>query len=227
MRSISSANQTALNARELVPRDFLWIVARNRETGEPEEVGFWSDIENVTASVIDPDTLLPVYRDFYGAGGLISIDSIPSVSVIQVQDIRITMSQLDEMVEEAIRLYDVKQARVEIHRGLFDPATRSQVDPALVRFVGFVNSVEIMTGPENSEGGVTLTCVSHTQELTRANPATRSHEDQKIRDEDDDFFIDAAVVGEWQIQWGAAPAKSQEPVKPKGLFGWNNFLGFL
>lgn len=227
MRQISTENQLALNQRQLIARDFLWIVARNRTTGDPETVGFWSDIENASVYVLDPDTLLPVLRSYYAAGGLIEIDAIPSVSVIQVQDVQIKLSQLDELVEQAVRLYDVKQARVEIHRGLFDPDTRNLVAPALVRFVGFVNTVRINTPSENSDGGVFLTCVSHTQELTRANPATRSHEDQKLRDEDDEFFKDAAIVSEWQLDWGEIKGTQKAEVKPKGLFGWGGFLGFL
>lgn len=227
MKAISNENILALSKSNLLARDFLWIVARDRTTGNPVSVGFWSDIENVTAFVLDPDTLLPVNRAYYGAGGLIQIDDIPSVSVIQVQDVRIKMSQLDEMVEQAVRLYDIKQARVEIHRGLFDQDTRKIVAPALVRFVGFVNQIDISTPSENSDGGVTLTCVSHTQELTRANPATRSHEDQKLRNSTDNFFVDAAVVSEWAIDWGAVKGVQKVSTKPSGLFGWNNFLGFL
>lgn len=227
MRQISTENQLALNQRQLIARDFLWIIARNRETNEPEAVGFWSDIENASVYVLDPDTLLPVLRTYYAAGGLVEIDAIPSVSVIQVQDVQIKLSQLDELVEQAVRLYDIKQARVEIHRGLFDPDTRNLVAPALVRFVGFVNSIKISTSSENSDGGVFLTCVSHTQELTRANPATRSHEDQKLRNSGDVFFIDAATVSEWELDWGEVRGTKKADVKPKGLFGWGGFLGFL
>lgn len=228
MRAISTENQLALNQRVLVARDFLWIVARNRETGAPETVGFWSDVENATLLVLDPDTLLPVYRNYYAAGGLIEINEIPAVSVIQVQDIEIKMSQLDELVQQAVRLYDVKQARVEIHRGLFDPDTRNLVAPALVRFVGVVNNLRITTASENSDGGVYLSCVSHTQELTRANPATRSHEDQKTRNASDFFFQDTAVVGDWELDWGAVNGKQKtQTEQKKGLFGWGNFLGFL
>lgn len=229
MRSISVENQTALNARRLMPRDFLWIIARDRDTGEPVPVGFWSDIENITTFVINPDTNLPVTRPYYGAGSLIQIDDIPSVSVIQVQDITIKMSQLDELVEQAVRLYDLKQARVEIHRGLLDPDTRNLVAPALVRYVGFVNSLRIETPEEGGDGGVFLSCTSHTQELTRSNPATRSHEDQRLmRNSSDDFFIDAAVVSEWEIDWGEVRGtRKVETVKPQGLFGWGGFLGFL
>src|SRR5690606_33272117 len=124
---------------------------------------------------------------------------IPSVSVVQVQDVHIRMSQLDEMVENAFRLYDLKQARVEIHRGLFDPVSRNLVAPALVRFAGFVNYVENHVGTEKDPGYLDVTCVSHTQELIRSNPATRGHEDQLARHPGDNFYIDAAVVPEWDL----------------------------
>lgn len=229
MRSLSNSNQVALNANALVARDFIWFVARDRTTGAPVSVGFWSDIENVSSvPVIDPETGLTVTRNFLGMGGLISVDDIPAVSNIQVQDVHIRMSQLDEAVANVVRGYDVKQARVEIHRGLFDPLSRLLVDPAYPRFVGFVNTIEIQTGTEEpgSEGFVDLTCVSHTQEFTRSNPSTRSHADQQLRAPGDMFFVDAAVVGDWKKTWGET--RGAQPVQTRqGLFGWGNFLGFL
>jgi len=224
-RSLSAETLAALAARSLVPRDFLWIVARTRDTGAPISVGFWSDLQNVTAQVIDPDTDLAVTRTFYGAGGLISISDIPLVAVLTVQNVTISMSQLDEMVEQAVRDYDVKQARIEIHRGLFDPDSRTLVAPAFCRWVGFVDTIQIKTPAENEDGGVTLNCVSHTQEMVRSNPDTRSHESQKLRDPNDDFFIDANVVGDWDHDWGQISGKVE--TKPSGLFGWGGFLGFL
>lgn len=224
MHTFDNDTIAALAARRLLPRDFLWIAARDRSTGDPVSVGFWSDVSNVSALVLNPDTGASVSRDFYGAGGLIQIDDIPAVASVTIQQINIRMSQLDEMVEEAVRLYDIKQARVEIYTGMLDPDSRKLVAPAICRFVGFVDGVTIDTPSENDDGGVSITCVSHTQEMTRSNPSTRSHEDQKLRDPDDDFFIDAAVCGEWQHYWGPRPGKVEAK---KGLFGWNNFLGFL
>lgn len=228
MRYLAPANATALAARALVARDFLWIVARDRATGDPAAVGFWSDVDDIgDARVINPDTGLEVSRAYKGAGGLIQIDAIPAVSTIEVQDVGIILSQLDDQVQQAVRLYDVKQARVEIHRGLFDPETRLLVAPAYVRFVGFVNAVNINTPAEGGDGGVSITCVSHTQELVRSNPATRSHEDQIVnRDPDDNFFADTAVAFEWEIDWGAVTGAHQVETR-KGIFGWGNFLGFL
>lgn len=227
MRTISVANQAALAARALLPRDFLWIVARDRSTGDPASVGFWSDLGSVSALVVDPDTGEPVLRSWYGAGGLIQISDIPAVSQVTVQTVTIRMSQLDEQVAQVVRLYDIKQARAEIFTGLLDPDTRKLVDPAEPRFVGFVDHVEIKTGAEGEEGGVTITCTSHTQELMRSNPATRSHEDQKTRDPSDDFFRDAAVCGDWDHYWGAVGKNAKVETQRKGLLGMNNFLGFL
>lgn len=215
-RYISSANQAALQARALVARDFLWIVARDRSTGLPQAVGFWSDVGNVSASVVDPDSGNAETRSFYGSGGLIQISDIPLVANITVQTVTITMSQIDDLVEQAVRLYDCKQARVEIFRGLFNPSTRQMVAAAECRFVGFVDVIEILTPVENAEGAVTLTCTSSTQEMTRSNPDTRSHESQRVRSATDTFFADASVVGEWEHFWGKASGKipANNPPKP-------------
>ena len=206
-RFIASENQAALEARALVARDFLWIVARNRSDNTPETVGFWSDVDDVTADVIDPDTGFPVARNFYGSGTLIAIDPIPLVSNLTVQTVTVRLSQLDDLVAQAVRDYDCKQARIEIHRGLFSPASRKMVAPAECRFVGFIDLIEIKTAPENEPGGVEMTCNSHTQELLRSNPDTRSHESQILRSATDNFFQDAATVGEWEHFWGRKNGK--------------------
>ncbi|SOC38973.1 hypothetical protein SAMN05892877_105356 [Rhizobium subbaraonis] len=201
-RNISVENATALAARRLVPRDFLWIIARDRTDGGPQATGFWSGVGDVTGEIIHPDTGLTVERTWYGTGTLISIGAIPIVSNVTVQTVPIVMSQIDDLVQQAVRLYDMKQARVEVYRGLLSPDTRRLVDPAFCRFVGFVDEVEFKTPPENEAGSVTLTCVSHTQELMRSNPDTRSDASQRLRSETDNFFQDAPTVGEWEFFWG-------------------------
>src|SRR5690606_13567508 len=147
----------------------------------PVSVGFWSDLANVTASVIDPDTGSSVSRAFYGAGSLIAISDIPSVAQISTDKITIDMSQLHEEVEKAVRLYYIKQARVEIFRGYVDPKSGQLVAPAEARFVGYIDHVEIITPSENEEGSVRIEVANHSTELLRSNPATRSHEDQQLR----------------------------------------------
>lgn len=207
MRNLSAANLAALQARQLVARDFLRITARDRDGGAPQVVGFWSDVGNVSAAVVNPDTGLDTAYDWYGSGTLIGIDDIPLVANLTVQSITIRMSQLDDLVEQAVRLYDCKQARIEVYRGLFNPDTRQMVAPAACRFVGFCDNIEIKTPSENEDGGVFLTGVSHTQEMTRSNPDTRSHESQILRKAGDNFFQDATVVGDWEQFWGRSNGK--------------------
>lgn len=207
MRTLSAENLAALQARALVARDFLWIEPREFDTGTPVAQGFWSGTGNVTASVINPLTGSSVSRTWYGSGSLIGISAIPLVANGTVQSVTINMSQLHELVETAVRGYDCKQARVEIFRGLFDPNTRALVAPALCRFLGFVDTIEITTRAEGESGDVLLNCKSHTQEFTRANADTRSDASQKRRGASDNFYRHTGVVSDWEIWWGKKRGK--------------------
>ncbi|EFM60785.1 Hypothetical protein BIBO2_0232 [Brucella sp. BO2] len=207
MRYLSAENYAALQAGQLVARDFLWLVARDRSTGALFSYGFWSDVGDVQAPMLNPNTGLAETRNFEGAGTLIQISDVPLVANLTIQTITIEMSQIDEAVNNIVRGYDLKQGQVEVYRGLFSPVTRQLVAPAVNRFIGYVDHIEINTPKEGDEGSVTLTCASHSQEFTRYNPSTRSHEDQKRRDPDDDFFVDASTVGEWEHFWGQHKGK--------------------
>lgn len=202
MRSLSSANLAALQARVLLPRDFIWFVVRDRTTGAPVTDGYWSDVGNITAEIIDPDSGGIVSRAWYGAGSLISISDIPLMSSITVQNITVTLSQVADRVNALVRTYDCKQGKVEIYRGLFDPATRIMVAPAVPRFVGTIDEAPIRTPPEGESGDVQLTCTSNTVELTRTNTDTRSDASQRLRAAPDAFFADVTVVATWQHFWG-------------------------
>lgn len=216
MRSISDENYAALQARKLVARDFIWFIVRDRTTGADVTDGYWSDVGTINAEVIDPNTGGSVERQWYGSGTLIQVSDIPLVSNLTVQTISIRLSQVADRVNALVRDYDCKQGRVQIFRGLFDPNSRKMVAPAESRFVGFIDTIDILTPSENSDGGVTINCVSHTQEMTRSNPDTRSHESQILRHAGDNFYQDTTVVGEWELFWGkangpvptAAPANS-------------------
>lgn len=175
----------------------------------------------MTADVINPDTGLVDSRNWYGSGTLVAIDDIPMVSNLSVQNVNIRLSQIDGRINDLVRLYDAKQGRVEIYRGLFDPETRQMVAPAECRFVGFIDQINITTPTENEEGSVTLTCASHTQEMTRSNPDTRSDATQKLRNANDNFFQDTSTAGEWEVFWGSV--KGQVPTQKKR----KKFLGIF
>lgn len=202
MRDIAAANLTALQSRRLMPRDFIWFVVRDRTTGAAVTDGYWSDIGSITAQYVDPDTGGVGSRTWAGAGSLIQISAVPLVSSLTVQNVTITLSQVADRVNNLVRGYDCKQGRVEIYRGLFDPANRIMVSPAMPRFVGTIDEAPITTPKEGESGDVSLTCTSNVIELTRSNPDTRSDASQRLRLSSDDFFVDSAVVGTWQQFWG-------------------------
>lgn len=212
MRDISAGNYTALQNRILMPRDFIWFVVKDRSTGAAVTDGYWSDVGSIDAQLVDPDTGGTITRTFVGAGSLISISDIPLLSSLTVQNITVTLSQVADRVQNLVRGYECKQGKVEIYRGLFDPATRLMVAPAVPRFVGTIDEVPITTPKEGENGDVQLSCTSNTQELTRANPDTRSDASQKLRNANDGFFNDTTVVGSWLQFWGqdGGPVRSVE-----------------
>ncbi|MEO9612640.1 MAG: hypothetical protein ABJG86_09695 [Nitratireductor sp.] len=202
MRDADPAIVSHLQSRAgVVPRSFLWMVGKNRATGEPEAAGFWSDLDAITVTVIDGLTGTPVSRDYVGSGTLISVDPVPLVSDLTVRHIRIRLSQVSAEVAQAIRGYDPRLAHVEIHLGLFDPATRTLIAPPVPQFVGQVNGAPIRTPAVGQEGDITLVVASQTRELTRTNPAKRSDETQRRRG-GDRFRRYKDVAGQWEFFWG-------------------------
>lgn len=206
-RAMDVDSYAALSARRLVERDFIWFVVRDRVTGNPVTDGYWSDVGTIAAGVVDPDSGSPVTRTFFGAGGLISISDIPLVSNLTVQHVTVTLSQVSDRINDLLRTFDCKQGKVQIFRGLFDPATRGLIAPAFPRFAGTIDEAPITTPEENKSGDVVLTCTGNTQELTRANSDTRSHASQQLRDEDDEFYLHTATVSDWQQYWGKSAGR--------------------
>mgnify|MGYP001028701500 CR=1 FL=1 len=220
MRAFSPTLQAALLNRTIVFRDFLWLIPRDMETGNPAPYGFWSGAGNITAQVVNPLSGVAVERNFEGAGALISISDIPAVSNITVQDVTIRMSQLNAESQAVVRGYDLKQARVEIYSGYFDPVSRVLLEPAFCRFQGFVDTAPVTTPKEGDDGYIELTCTSHTSELTRINPDTRSDDSQQLRAPGDGFFRDVVAVTEWDVSWGqASQSGGGSPYSSGGGFG--------
>lgn len=208
-KSLPSALQAALEAGTIVPRDFLWLTARNRTTGDPVTWGAWSDRGSVTAQVLNPFTGETVARDFEGAGSLVEIGRFSMVAGLAVQAIDINLSLLSDAAMTLLFGNDLRRAPVELYRGFLDPATNRLVAPAHPRFVGFVDEGPLEVPPidedgQGSGGGIKLTVASQTQDLMRSSSATRSDADQRRRNPDDGFFRHAATVGSWTIWWGQA-----------------------
>ena len=212
--NIATAYSNALKSRQpLIVRDLLWIEAKNRSTGETETIGFWSAPYNATIPVVSGKTRATVSRDYYSGYGLVSISPIPLTSDLTIQQTRITLNHVSDEVEQAIRGYEPRNAWVEIHRALLSMETREILSPPEPHFVGRIDKSIINTPAVGSEGTIELTCSSDLRELTRTNPAMKSHEQQRLRD-GDKFRQYNSTAGDWQIFWGEAKASKAETVKP-------------
>lgn len=202
MRSLASQELSAITGRVVEARTFIWVTARERAS--PFGLfgfGFWTDGGALDADVVDALTGSTVTRTFAG-GAIQDIGDIALTSDIAVRTVEVQLSAIDPNVENMVRTYDVRGAPIQIYRGFFDTTTRALAAPAKPRFVGFVDRAPITTGSEGDASVVTLSCASHTRELTRKNAAVRSHESQIIRAGGDEFYKDTSVVGDWDISWG-------------------------
>lgn len=202
MRELTAATQRRLEAGELVARDFVWVGARRRTTGALAERGWWSDAGTIDAEVIDETNTVRT-RTFIGQGDLGRIDAVPLVSGFVAQEVTVRLSMVSIAVAEAVREWDVRRAPILICRGFLDPVSRLMPEPAVRRFFGFVDDAEIATPAEGQDGSITLQCASLSQELLRSSTAKRSDADQRRRAPGDRFYRHAAVVGDWEVEWGS------------------------
>lgn len=202
MRNIDNDTAAYLQTRKgVISRDLLWITAKERDTGNTVATGFWNDLDSVTLTVVSGETGSPVSRTYHGTGTLISISPIPLISDLTVRTITITLSRISTQVQQAIRGYDPRFGHVEIHRALFDLATRELVAAPVPHFVGSINGAPMAVPRPGEEGSIALSVVSHSRELTRTNPLKRSDETQKRRS-GDRFRQYSGVAGQWEFFWG-------------------------
>lgn len=202
VKTLQSGNATAIALRNIAPRDFLEIKVRDRGTNAIVSERLWSGDFDVTASVYDPDTASISSLAWQGAGGLIAIDAIPRVASLVVQEINIVMESFGADVDRIFRLYDPQRAEVRIWRGYLNTATRVMSAAAEPRFFGFIDEINWPRAAYGDEAQLTIVCKSHSIEGTRMNPATRSHESQLTRNATDNFFADAAKIGDRTFYWG-------------------------
>lgn len=202
MRSVP-ANTLAIlqNAPEegISVRDFVYIETVQGAIG----FGFYSDVEpSVTVPVIDGESGAVVNRQYYGAGALRGIGDIRLTVGLNVYNVTVELSNIHPEVVEMLRGYDIRNARIEIHRGIIDPATGQLADPPMLHFIGTVNTVPTTRGASKESGLIRVVATSITNELTRTNPSkfsdatiSRRSGDRLLR------YVD--IMGDVPLRWGA------------------------
>jgi len=204
VRNISVANQLALsNARDngLVPRQFFFITVRDRSTGDPIEIGIWTGDDDITLDVISGTTGLAVERTYYGGLNL-EIGEIVRVSDLTIQSVEVSFSAIAAVCKSIVFGHDPRLAKVELHAGWLDSATRAFSDEPEIDFLGEVDGAPVSTAQVGGDSMITLKIVSDAiSMLARKNPRKRSYEGQKRRD-GDEFGKYRNSTKTWNVRWG-------------------------
>lgn len=221
MYYMTSDELAAIVQRKVARRTFVRLFGKTRDTASPVEFCYWTDGGSITVNVVDGLTGSTVERTFVG-GAIAKMGSISLITGIKVRNVEIEFSGVDDTVDAMIRTYDLRGGSVQIHRGWFNPDTLTLISPARCRFVGFVDEAPVSNGKVGEAAKVTVSCVSHTRELTKRSNLVRSHESQTARSPGDAFYKDVAVVSDWDIAWGQARKKAgaDASFNPRaGMFG--------
>ena len=211
MRSYDAATLAAFQTREgICARVLIWVVAKNRVTGDPEAMGLWTGADDRTFT-IGAET-----RTYIGAGAIMQIPPIRMQAGLSVRMQRMTLSPLSAAVADLIRTYEARLAPLEIHRALFSTGDGSLIAPPHRVWKGFVDEVEITQAETGGEATCEVTAASSARLLTRTLPLKRSDATQQLRS-GDRFRRYVDVSGKVDVWWGEFKA-GQQILPP--LFGF-------
>lgn len=197
MRTYSPATAAYMAARGPIhAHALIWIEARNRATGAPETIGFWTGDDHAVF-VIDGQA-----RSYYGAGTTLGIDPIRRVTGLQVRTQRATLSGISPETQLALRGYDARHAQVEIHRAIFDPLTLQLADQPHRMFRGYIDKLKIVTPPKGETGKAEVELASAARALTTPLSRKRSDASLRQRSPNDAFRQYASQADVVETSWG-------------------------
>lgn len=175
MRAYDSATLAALARGDIAARALVWIVARDRITGDPEAAGWW------TGEQAQSFTIGGAARLYHAAGGLIDVAPVVAEVGLSVRMHSITLSPLSPEVAQAVRGYDVRHAPVEVHRVFFDIDKGVPVSAPHRVVKGWVDRLPDETAAVGGESRLMLTVATSTRSLTRKLAGMKSDASQRLR----------------------------------------------
>lgn len=197
MRSFSPVTAAYFAARgPILAHALMWVTARNRSTGAEETIGFWTGVDHQVF------TIGAEARTYYAAGNMLSVDPLKWRTGLQVRTQRVTLSQVAPEVQELIRGYDPRHAKIELHRALFDPLSESLVDTPHLLLRGFIDKVTLTTPAKGGSGDVTVEIASAARALTRPLNRYRSDASLTARAPSDTFRKYASTTDKIEVPWG-------------------------
>lgn len=178
-------------------RQLLWVIAKNRTTGDPEPHGLWSG-EDHQVFTVDGEP-----RTYYGFGQFMQWGQLQVESTLNIRKLQATVSAITPEVEQVLRGFDPKFAPVQVHLAFLDPETNNLVGNPYRIFKGWIDKFPVRRPANGSDAEGTIDMVGHTRILTRQLALKRSQETQRQRDPTDSFLDDVSITGQIQTPWGS------------------------
>lgn len=195
------------SGKAFVRHNLFWIIAKHRVTGALETFGISDAFDNYDILVRNPLTGTNETRPYIAMGGMLGMDAIPLTTDLTIRTVKVTLSYLNEEVKAAFREYDPRLAPVQIHRMILDQDTMLPIGAAESRFIGYVNEAPIERPAAGEEGKMSVSCVSHSRQLTKTNSGKRSDETQRRRG-GDRFRKHSTIAGDVSFWWGEKAGSS-------------------
>lgn len=197
MPDLSPIQSAQLSERRgTIAHVLLWIVARNRSTGQPEALGLWTGDDH-QEFVIGGETRL-----YYGAGEVIEVPAIKAGIGLAVRQHRLTLAAMTEVGEQLLRGWDPRQAKAELHVATMDIDSGLQLGPPVRMIKGTLNKAPETIGPKGGHSQRELTIVTTARRLTFGVPLLRSDKELRRRNPNDRGREYADVAGDWVVPWG-------------------------
>lgn len=195
----------ALASGGVVFRDLLTVQGKTLG-GAAATFAYWTGEDDVAVNVVPAGAETPVSRNFVGGGTLIEVPPIVDAIGIEARSVAFGLDHISTAAGGPLDMVfgnNVRVARVELHRALFDPATWNLVTTPHLLFAGRVDGASVDDAAAEGQGGLSLEVISSAIDLTRTNPAMESDEQQKLRS-GDRFRRHGDTAGQVETWWGMA-----------------------
>lgn len=192
---LTSKQRTSINQEWAI-----WIVAREWASGDEATIGLW------TGGYSRQFVVAGQVRQYEGASTLLGLQALtyqPGASVVQTQTVEV--GGITPEVELALRGYNARRAKIEIHQINMDPTSENILSIERV-FKGEIDTIEFneseMSVPEMvGMGTCEITVASVARNGTRSLTLMKSDASQKLFDVNDDGRKYSDVSGSVPVTW--------------------------
>lgn len=177
---------TALASGQLIIRDFLTVFGKTLG-GSAATFCYWTGEDNIAQNVPPADGGTVESRNFVGGGTLLEVPAFADAVGLEVRSYTIGLDHISDAAGSPMDMvfgHNIRVARVEVHRGIFDPNTGNLVADPILIFFGRVDGAKLDDAAAGGEGGLSLEVVGSAVDLTKTNPAMESDEQQRLRSGD-------------------------------------------